>query len=590
MLADYLPERQIEEKELEEYLKEQKEKGKLEEVTNNGDGTITVEVDGYEITIKDENLSVIKVEKAGGVRPQFTVITTKENGDNIIQEEEENLTKKAITIHIMNIAEYGENYTIEVMDERGNKIEKETNVITGLTGQASFVITKSGKYTITVSGTKDGLTRQAIKTENIKLAMEQIEESQMFSKSNGVIDIVWLDLNNNVIQSPISPAEYLGGLEAIKYNGIEETKIDHPETDKSWYHYVEQTGTTENGGTSQWANARSSDGNAYFVWIPRYAYKITYFNNADNAQKYRQNNSSTEGIVGYSTIEGIIDVVSGTPKLIKGSKPTNVDTSKLVNDTNFADYIPHPAFEFDGSKAGIWIGKFESSKLAYNKIGIVPNKESEKGLSAGNAFTKCLEVKNTYNLEQDSHLIKNIEWGAVAYLTESKYGRNGTEVTKNSSNYYTGGGNNNEYKTTNAGQSTTGNIYGIYDMNGTSWEYVAGVNVLSNGHASSIFYDFTNVEAKYYDIYKNYSESKGIKGDGIYETSISGNGSTGWHQDFASFLDSSKTILQRGGRLYNGSALGLFSFDSSNGNSTNGLVEGMPINGNCYRVALTPNE
>ena len=124
MLADYLPERQIEEKALEEYLNEQKEKGKLEEVTNNGDGTITVEVDGYEITIKDENLSVIKVEKSGGVRPQFTVITTKENGDNIIEEEEENLTKKAITIHIMNIVEYGENYTIEVMDERGNKIEK----------------------------------------------------------------------------------------------------------------------------------------------------------------------------------------------------------------------------------------------------------------------------------------------------------------------------------------------------------------------------------------------------------------------------------------------------------------------------------
>ena len=35
----------------------------------------------------------------------------------------------------------------------------------------------------------------------------------------------------------------------------------------------------------------------------------------------------------------------------------------------------------------------------------------------------------------------------------------------------------------NVNQSTTGNIYGIYDMNGTSWEYVAGVldSKLSNG-------------------------------------------------------------------------------------------------------------
>ena len=33
-----------------------------------------------------------------------------------------------------------------------------------------------------------------------------------------------------------------------------------------------------------------------------------------------------------------------------------------------------------------------------------------------------------YATNLNSHMLKNSEWGAVAYLTESKYGRNGEEV------------------------------------------------------------------------------------------------------------------------------------------------------------------
>ena len=47
MLADYMTEKYTGTKTLEEYLNEQKANGQLDEVTNNKDGTITVEVDGY---------------------------------------------------------------------------------------------------------------------------------------------------------------------------------------------------------------------------------------------------------------------------------------------------------------------------------------------------------------------------------------------------------------------------------------------------------------------------------------------------------------------------------------------------------------
>lgn len=345
MLADYMTEKYTgTTRTLEEYLNEKKANGELDEVTNNGDGTITVEVDGYEITIKEDDLSIVSTEKAGGTRPTFEIKTTKTDGTALTGDE----TEKAITINIINIAEFGENYTIEIKDSSENILTKETNVVGE--GQASYIINKSGNYTITVTATKDGITKTTTKTENITVAKAQIAESEVISKlkTNGVIDIVWLDENNNVINEPMSPADYLGGLTAIKYDGTNWEEADKTNADNSWYHYEAQTGT-EDGKTSNWANARSSDSNAYFVWIPRYAYKITYFDTEPHANAYRANNTSTEGIIGYSNIEGIIAVENGTEKIVTGSEPTNV--TGRVQTSQYVDYIVHPAFEFDGSKA-----------------------------------------------------------------------------------------------------------------------------------------------------------------------------------------------------------------------------------------------
>ncbi len=347
MLADYMAEKYTGTKTLEDYLNKQKTDGKLDKVTNNGNGTITVEVDGYEITIKEDDLSIIGTEKAGGEKTIFQVYLTKTNGSTIEPSEKETLEQKAITIDIINIGEFGEIYTIEVKDSKGNILTKETNIISNVTGQASYIIKKSGIYTITVTGTKEGKTRTSTKTEEIKLAMPIIEDSSMFSKANGVIDIVWLDTDNNVINEPVSPANYLGGLTAIKYDGTNWVEADETNADNSWYNYVAQIGTSD-GKTSNWANARSSDSNVYFVWIPRYAYKITYFNTPNQVKAYRES-GNTEGIIGYSNIEGMVKVENGVEKLLKDSKPTNVIGK--AKTSQYTDYIVHPAFRFgEGTK------------------------------------------------------------------------------------------------------------------------------------------------------------------------------------------------------------------------------------------------
>lgn len=77
----------------------------------------------------------------------------------------------------------------------------------------------------------------------------------------------------------------------------------------------------------------------------------------------------------------------------------------------------------------------------------------------------------------ESHLIKNSEWGAVAYLTHSKYGRNGTEVEINDNGEicYTGGTQDlstiyDSAVNGKAKQSSTGNATGIYDLSGNATE------------------------------------------------------------------------------------------------------------------------
>ena len=111
--------------------------------------------------------------------------------------------------------------------------------------------------------------------------------------------------------------------------------------------------------------------------------------------------------------------------------------------------------------------------------------------------------KEKYGLNYaNSHLIKNSEWGAIAYLCYSQYGNvpkiNGAgSLAQNGYWYdmYTGQGpksvtdenwynridDTHNYNTQNGIlASTTGNVTGVYDMNGGAWERVAGY--LDNGN------------------------------------------------------------------------------------------------------------
>ena len=176
--------------------------------------------------------------------------------------------------------------------------------------------------------------------------------------------------------------------------------------------------------------------------------------------------------------------------------------------------------------------------------------------------------------------MKNSEWGAVAYLTHSQYGRNGHEIDiNNSSSFITGNGGGNA--------STTGNIYGIYDLSGGAWERVAGY--ISNGdsnlsYGSSFAYQTADPEGyqtrstKYATVYpydssndtytNNYTVYKNAGygyGDAILETSILGSAEESWFNDYSIFPSTSSPFFLHGSGCTDGLPAGAFYFNKASG-------------------------
>ena len=316
------------------------------------------------------------------------------------------------------------------------------------------------------------------------------------------------------------------GMTPIKWNGS--SWVNTTGSDPEWYDYT----------AKKWANAKTSDGSMW-VWIPRYAYSIT--------SGYH---SSTAGNIDVEFMKGL-------------TNETSTGRTRFDNASGQGNWNIHPAFNYGSTVSGIWVAKFEASNSG-GKIKVEPGVSSWRSITVNDIYTNCLNYNKTLN----SHMMKNDEWGAVAYLSKSKYGKN-AEVTINSnSSYYTGGGSGNAY-VSNIGQSTTGTVHGVYDMSGGAWEYVAAY--VNNGNSSLTSYgsSLVNGDAKTKNVYSkastdnatnNYNANSSKYGDAVYETSTSGSGSTSWYGDYSDFPNAGGPFFQRGGHYTGGTDEGVFFF------------------------------
>ena len=500
------------------------------------------------------------------------------------------------------------------------------------------------KYTITKS-TDGGNTYSEVKTDTFSSANDDTEITIYSSIISGIKTekykvYVWLDGSdegqtnvegktfNAELRALFIPADDIvvdvpTGLIPVVFDTSDDTVVKTIlQDDVDWYDYSSQEWANavlvKESGTQTRAYYKANTGVkinkddilGYYTYVPRYKYKIW----------------TTE--LSATGNEQTIDIVFESAN-VKKSTGTTVGT-----------YITHPAFTFgDIELNGIWVGKFETTGIA-DEPTVLPDVSSLRNQNVSTQFQTALKFSggslldsgnvsisgnSTYGLttNANSHMMKNSEWGAVAYLSHSKYGVNREIYINNSSLRYTGrsGGNvggstpinetytdqsatdlYNEYgyytwdgylldyntdtkssvRDLTKAASTTGNITGIYDMSGGALEHVMGVFANSDGqlwsgggtYAPSGFTgligeagtSYTGVpfpDSKYYDVYK---ASSGIT---INELTACNGGIcyghglsevSGWYEDYAFFLGADNPWLNRGGRFANDYGAGIFGF------------------------------
>ena len=371
-------------------------------------------------------------------------------------------------------------------------------------------------------------------TVKLKPDPEKKVAETSFSRKYGTIDVIWLkDTGNTVTTKPNSPALFALNnkqekLTPVKFEG--NIWVTTEATDSSWYHYTAGKTEREEGSKltdnllSQWANAKTAN-ESYFVWIPRFAYRITYY----------ESETSTVP-TGYCDGYGMWDAKEETINYA-----LNPGIEKVIYKGK--TYIVHPAFTknldnggWDNNLSGFWFAKYETSVTDAKELMSTNGVESQITQNIGLQYLSARQAKfgysgtidvDNYSSFMHSHMVKNSEWGAVAYLTHSQYGRNGNKITTNTSNL-TGGGTDTSF-ITNVQQSTTGNVYGIYDMSGGKYEYtasfdktgdstyVAGEEYGKNMTDEAKQGDTNYVSTKYITVYENDTEI--YKAQKVYEVS-----------------------------------------------------------------------
>ena len=323
-----------------------------------------------------------------------------------------------------------------------------------------------------------------------------------------------------------------------------------------------------------------------YVYIPRYRYKLF---NAENR----------------TSVEQAIEIEfepKSTPK---------------SNGSRDGEWLTHPAFTFGNTELpGFWAAKFEASGSTDN-YQIKPNQKSLTSINLATMYNTSRSTilnasKYGLNNNADTHMMKNMEWGAIAFLTNSIYGRynaastciaSGCEVWINNINTGSTGSNGPsitgcsgsstsagvsssktacasgyDWKNKGVNASTTGNQYGIYDMSGGAWEYVMGVQKDSSGNvqvASSGFSTSSLPDSKYYDLY-DYQAADGVGytryhlGDATREIlkNTSSHGGNAWWSDYSYNIYSSYPWVHRGGSYSDGTYAGVFTFSWTNAGGT----------------------
>ena len=257
-------------------------------------------------------------------------------------------------------------------------------------------------------------------------------------------------LNINEFRKEPSLPILFADMTAITWeNGVEkEVKAPHANPEK-WYDYY----------AGRMANAKTKDG-SYWVWIPRFAYRITYY--TDASQSVVKGYYTDKGFVAADMETATDESAVKTPyfKMEKEFVP-NYETIKTKG------FRVHEAFGKAGSqRKGFWISKY----MAGADGRFAPNNTILKTEQMYQAFfnaDRMTRDNNPYGLDytvQHSSIPRSTEYGALYYLIGISNPAFSPNTTTTSD-------------INNVTSATFGNETGVFDLNNGVREWTADVAV-----------------------------------------------------------------------------------------------------------------
>ena len=373
----------------------------------------------------------------------------------------------------------------------------------------------------------NGILTQAQRAKEATEAAAKVENSALSSLEDYMIT----DGSYNK-EKGVNEPRILSGMTEVMFNLPEGsnkgTVIKSGETgfdENNWYDYSGKIDKEGKKIENRWANAVTEDG-SYWVWIPRFAYKIN-----SSAKTI-----DVKFLIG-TTDEYYTDETKTKKETAKRAKSATeeVDTTTdyyvhpaFTNESS----IGYANGGWDKELTGIWVAKFEAGYASGNNS--APVKASSANYSQTSSWTAAIEagtkddssqtarnwldgiygttatsikyptfqpitysmnyinVNDAYNVSRtltesgniyglsnsttDSHLMKNSEWGAVAYLAQSKYGNDNNEPYINNITLNSGSAK----RTETAGKTGVNSVYAVTGVTTETTNTEPSVQTLGN--------------------------------------------------------------------------------------------------------------
>ncbi|MDR0957548.1 MAG: formylglycine-generating enzyme family protein [Candidatus Nomurabacteria bacterium] len=354
----------------------------------------------------------------------------------------------------------------------------------------------------------------------------------------------------------------------------------------------------------------------YYVYIPRYKYQVCR-PNASDPISFTAGQAPSDG-KGNDCPNSLASPYNFNIRFQTASQTTEFD------GVTAGQWATHPAFTItDDTNAenvttqqinGFWMGKFETTGLiaaptvkpSLYPLGyrdgqdqnLLNQFKTAKSVGRIDMDGKTASAANRHNFASnvDASLVSNRQWGAIAYLALSTFGRGTSEMYINR-NDHTGAGYQNAngaahssydayYNGVAPYTSTTNNVYGVYDMSGSEWEstlsnYSNGYNI-GNPVGSGFYVNtddsnqyFEDVSNKYFSLFQStiFTNNNNITnfnqctweqcgGQALHETKGVQNVATGtqsWYGEYSYFSISTSVWMARGGSYGDQSYAGMFA-------------------------------